>query len=766
MKKLILAVAVAAAFFVGYGVAAKAYPAGGVYGRADHHGYFTDSYDTGGWEVLNQYCNNNYGSYSYNNGTSNCNSIPSSVNSAASLIAFIEDRLANGAPGGSYGDPRAKTGAAFIVQTMIGSSRNRPPTAAEMTTWRNLVNQYAAAGKINFSTSAYTFTLNTYYQGTDNSPSPNDDAFYDHVRGGATIVFFNSSGGIAYAIRRECGNPVGQGNITPLPPVSNFSVTGHTVVSVAQAVPGGTATFWHYIKNNGPTNAPSEWWAAFDGPSSRPTGLGGPSGGPMNLNPGEERYVYGETLTIPTNAPGGSRYCRLVGWDPINSGGARNGRGTEACTTVFIPAKIKAAMSANPRSSINGDTVNFTGSISTLTAGNPVTVNCTITRVLTPPSGAPSNLGNQPCVDSTGNSNIVVPTGGSVNLRPNAYVVPDSVAVGSKVCDTITITSPPEAAYFNTPADRTATDCTTVAKTPYARFMGNDVFAGGNFAAIDPACNTQANITTIGRTLQDGSTAGSVGEYGVFALGKISSFGSAGKVLIGAGGLGGPGRALTFANSEPDATKLGYYGAAQHCITDYVAQFGSSPTIAGGSTFNVASRPTGAWHVTGTLSLNGNMPFGDLNGGQQVYYADGDVTITNDIKYPTNYTSVNRIPSLIVITKGNIYVAPGVKQLDGIFVARGNGTTSGVFYTCWPKNEPASISNQCNTNQLVVNGSVSAARLDLFRSFGATGATSPARKDPGEVFNFAPEMYLRNAINSNGQTTVQTSTTLELPPRF
>jgi hypothetical protein len=767
MKRFVLIVGLVVAFLVGYGISAKAYPGGGIYGRGEYNGYFTNSHDTSGWEVLNQYCNNNYGSFSYNNGTSNCNAIPLSVNSAASFIAFIEDRLANGAPGGTYGDTRARTGAAFIVQTMIGSSRNRPPTAAEMNTWRDLVNQYGA-GHVNWNTSAYTFNINTYFQGTDNSPSPNDDAFYDHFSRGAAIIFYNDSGVPVYALRRECANPVGNGNVTPLPPRSNFSVTGRTVVSVAQAMPGGTATFWHYVRNNGPTSAPSEWWAAFDGPSSRPTGLGGPGSGPMNLSPGEERYVHGETLTIPANAPGGSRYCRLVGWDPVNSAGARDGRGTEACVTVFIPAKLKAAMAVNPASAVNGDTVTFTGSISTLTSGNPVTVNCSISRVVTPPSGAPSNLGNQPCVDNNGNPNIVVPTGGSVTLRPNTYTVADSVPVGARVCDTINITSPPEAMYFNTPADRTATACTVVAKTPYVRFMGNDVFAGGNFAAVNAACNTQAKITTVGRTLQDGSTAGSVGEYGVFALNRITSFGSSSKVLVGSGALGGAGRALTFANSEPDATRLGYFGAAQHCITDYVAQFSSSPGM-GPVTINVASWLTGAWHVTGTLNISGTMPAGDQTGGMQAYYVDGDVTISNDIKYPNNYASINKIPSLLIITKGNIYVAPGVKQMDGIFIARGNGTTSGVFYTCWPKNEPASIANQCNNNQLVVNGSVSAGRIDLFRSFGATGAVSAARKDPGEIFNFSPEMYMRNVINThgqNGQTTVQTTTTLELPPRF
>ena len=132
MKRLLLAVGIVSCFLLGYGAMARA----GVYpGRNDFNGYFSNNYRNSGWEVLNVYCSNNNGYvYNYNNGTSWCNAVPQNVNSAGALIAFIQDRLVNGAPNGSYGDPRAKTGAAFIVHTMLGTpdrQRGRPPNGAQ-----------------------------------------------------------------------------------------------------------------------------------------------------------------------------------------------------------------------------------------------------------------------------------------------------------------------------------------------------------------------------------------------------------------------------------------------------------------------------------------------------------------------------------------------------------------------------------------------------------------------------------------------------------
>lgn len=726
LKRAALVLAVATAFLIGYAGIAKAWP--GVPDRNPWFGYFHNIEDQDGGSVIST-------------------GYPTWVNDSSSFIGFIENQLRNGAA-------RDRTGAAFTIQVMLGASngwsRNNPPTSGEIADWESRVRYAESQGWITWFAN-FSYTGNSYWQGEMTGSNPNDDAFY-YENGTRQSMIFRNSSGISTVIKRDCGNPLTNGYMPGLE--QSYSVTGYTTVSAANAVPGQTVTFQHYVKNNGPTTAPNEYWATLEGPSSAGTGIGNPSSGPYTYTPGFVSNVRNESFTIPNNAAAGTKYCREVGWDPINSGGARNGRGAEACTTVYIPAKLKAAMSVSPPTMAAGDTATFTPSISATTSGSPVTVNCSITRTLTPPTGGSSNLGNQPCVDTSGNSNITVNTGASVVLRANSYAAPDDIAVGSRVCDTITITNPSDPAYYtNFPGDQTSQACITIAKSPYVQFMGGDVWAGGGYAAVGSGtCQNNANITTVARShpLSDGTTPGSGVAYAAFALGKITNFGSASMALNTSSGVGD---AWTFSNTN--SANLGYFGAPQHCISDYVSSYMGATVLSNGSTtVDVGGGTSGAWRINGASTFHGTMS----PGLQKVYLVLGDVTIDNDIKYPTTYSSGGDIPSVVIITTGNIYVAAGVKQIDGIYETRG------TFYTCYPKTEPATVST-CN-NQLVVNGSVMANSIDLFRTAGAEGSTPATQKQPAETFNLSPEVYMTNALNQTSQTTLSTNNVRELPPRF
>lgn len=307
--------------------------------------------------------------------------------------------------------------------------------------------------------------------------------------------------------------------------------------------------------------------------------------------------------------------------------------------------------------------------------------------------------------------------------------------------------------------------CVTVVKTPYVHFMGNDVWAGGDFATTDAACNGRAKIQTIGRRVaNDGSVAGSAGEYGTFALDKITNFGSQGL------GMRDPAsdplaKRLTFANSDGDA-RLGYFGAPTHCIEDYYQRFIGNATNLGVGHIDVGARGTGVWRLTGNHTLSGTMPAG----ATQVYIVEnGQVTINNNLTYPNTYTGVGGIPSLIVIsyipgaipnnTRGNIVVNANVQTVEGIFVAKNK------FITCpVAVGAPMTVST-CN-QQLTVNGAVLTSKLELNRTFGGEGNTTDLRRRPAEIFNFRTELLLRNALNNSSQTTIQTTNRRELPPRF
>lgn len=719
MKRMILVVAAAVAFLVGYGGATQAWP--GVPDRNRWYGYFDNRLDDTGGYVLP-------------------NGIPSSVNSPASLIAHIRWCL-------QWGSAREKTGAAFLVHTMTGSpyNRDRVPTVEQMDLWESLIYYADSNGYITWFF-GFSYTWNSYWQGTQTGMNWDDDAYYTDSGSQTSIRFRNGAWQTIYAIRRVCANPVGDMNSGGLEKLYN---TGGTSSVPPTSTPGQTITFAHNVQNIGPTGFDG-WWGPREGAGTASTGLPQPTY--PKYFPDYSTSYYDENFTIPSNAAAGTRYCRLFAWTPTNSWGGVDGRTTEACTTVQILAKLKAAMTASPKPIQPGDTITFTPGISATTNASPIVVNCSINRTLFPPGGGSSNLGAQPCVDSTGNANITIPPGGSVSLRQNNYVSADTLAVGTRVCDTITITNPSGAGYYTVPADQSAQDCSTVAKAPYVHFLGADVWAGGGFAAVTPACNTSAKITTVtrSRTVADGTTPGSGVKYAAFALGKITNFGTGNVANVVATGAGDN---WTFSNIN--SANLGFFGAAQHCINDYSSVYASLPLSAPPGINNAVS---GAWHVAGPINLAGTMPLGDQPGGRKVYFVEGDVTINGPIRYPATYASAAQIPSLVVIATGNIRVLDTVNQIDGIYMTRG------TFQTCYPKVEPATIST-CNV-QLTVNGAVMATTLDLHRTAGAEGATPAAQKAAAEVFNLSPELYLTNALNQTTQTIITTSNIRELPPRF
>ncbi|HSE29014.1 MAG TPA: hypothetical protein VLA77_00310 [Candidatus Saccharimonadales bacterium] len=755
-KKLILTAAVIGAFFIGYGGMVLAYPAGGIQGRAEHRGYFTNSLDTAGWEVLNQSCSTGgeYGPYNYNNGNNWCNAIPRDLNTAAELIAFIEGRLANGIPNGSYGfgsgtygDARAKTGAAFIVHTMLGTpaaERSRPPTAAQMTEWRALVNAYASAGRISWSTN-YAYNINTYYQGTDDSPSPNDDAFFDYNNDGLAILFRSSpTGTVQYAIRRECGNPVGNGNILPLPNPVDFTMNGRTTVNGSSTDitvnPGASLSFVNYLSNSGPSATPSSiTWSAHN----MPGGASISSGNAGTFTSGQEKTAYSEpAFTVPNGTAAGTQYCRQVRWSPLNESGG-SGTGATRCATVAAAYDLVPVTGVSPSTTAqDGDTITFTFTIDNVGSNNSPSVSCTVNGT------QPGGIAGPP---STSCPTTFTWNAGSPTVVATQNITISGQAPGSQICRSLTVSPATPSVGSRT----SSTVCVTIVKTPYVHFMGGDVWAGGGLADSAGACtNGLAKITTSSRTLSGGAGyAGSMVEYASFSLGAVTSFGSASKALVN-GAPAGPtalAKALTFSNTQAIP---GNFAAPQHCIKDYAADY-ANVTTACPSAANVASPPTTPCKSSGMFTIStGTLPAGS----KQVYIIDGNVNITGlGINYPATYTDAASIPSLVVIATGDIMVNGSVRNLSGIFISRG------TFFTCQEK--PPLPAATCNSD-LLVDGAIIARRLDLYRTAGAEGSTVAARRAPAEIIKLSPEVFLTNALNDSSSTVITTSQVRELPPRF
>lgn len=866
MKRLTIIILVAAAFLIGYGTATQAWP---IKGRNAYYGYFGNTYDDDGTNI-----------FPTNSNTSGCaasggNAIPTSVNTASEFISFINCKL-NSNNSNTTVRTQERTGAAFIIQTMIGQATNKPPTSAQITEWQDRVNYYASVGQINWN-SNQSYTINTFYQGTATGSNPQDDAFFEQTGSGASIVFGTASAQ-PYVLKFLCANPVGNGNVGTTDSIP-WTATGRTTVSdgspdagdtstAITTTPGATLHFDHYIKNNGPGTS-SNWYALYGHNNqtsytgqyfSNKTLSGSPtltrtdypidfswSGSPggsvpadgfsvrwtktdyftagsytftataddgvrlyvdgaltidawVNQSPtaysatktmtagnhtvvweyydntsgavasfnyyyltqtavsagatfasGSERIVDSNDVVVPSNAVDGTLICRRILWDWKNSAATGDtfygtaGMGAPACATVSASYDLAPTVSVASGSSIvqTGDVVQFVYRVTNSGSATSPSITCTAKDG----GGATVTVPGMTCPQTFAPG----PSPGTTVATENFTVTNQSP--GTTICRTLTVApgAPGVSSRVSQPA------CVTVAKTPYVTFLGGDVWSGGGFAAVSPGtCTAAGKITTAPvHTLSDSSKAGSGVAYGAFALGKITNFGSASLPLTVSTGTGD---AWTFSNINTN--NLGFFGAPQHCITDYVAGYTSAPTLAGGLVVDVGTQASGAWHVTGGLTIHGTMPAGST----QVYLVDGDVDIDADIKYPATYTNAASIPSLVIISRHNLHVLAAVRQADGIYEVRGDGSTTGIFRTCWPRTEPQTVST-C-ANQLTINGAVMVGALDLFRTAGADGTTPATQKNPAEIFNMTPEVYIKNALSQTTQTTITTNSVRELPPRF
>ena len=708
MKKIILAIAVAASFLIGYAGSAKAWP---VYGRNEFYGYFSNTYD-------------DYGNVVFNGG------IPTSVNTANEFINFILGKLSSG-PGSWDG-----VSAAFTIQTMIGSARNNPPTAAQIADWEARVRYADSQGWINWHT-IVSYQLNTFYQGTGTGPNPNDDAFFDDgITKSDWGIQFTDGSKTVYQIRFACGNPVGV--ISPLAAAAKYSITGTSSVSDTTVVPGQTVTFTHKLTNSGPDRAPAETFNVFQGSTNKGSGTVA-----VDVL---TRTVNTNNFTVPNGALPGTKYCQYVHYTPVDQdGGAANS--ADACATVVANFDLTPTVTPSTGSAQQNDSISFTYTVYNVGPTPSTSVDCKAVSGTHGPGYTPLP---QQDVDRNPDNGFALgcPRNfalGTTTLGTETVSV-GSLSPGSRICRSLVVN--PKNGSGGPRASAEA--CVVIAKTPYVHFQGNDVWAGGGFAAVNPACNAASKITTSAHALKDGTVAGGGVEYAAFALGKITNFGSAGQAIINPAAPAG--KMLTFSNT--DSANLGFYGAPQHCITDYISTYSGTPITTQPATIDV-NQPSGTYQINGAHTFHGNVP----NGSQQIWLVNGDVTIDSDIKYSDSYNGVGDIPSLVIIATGNILVQHTVQQMDGLFVTRG------TFNTCSDAPSGNLSINDCN-NQLVVNGSVIAGSLTLLRTYGADGSDDTARKVPAEVFNFSPEMYLDSALNGANATTLQTVDEKDLPPRY
>lgn len=360
---------------------------------------------------------------------------------------------------------------------------------------------------------------------------------------------------------------------------------------------------------------------------------------------------------------------------------------------------------------------------------------------------------------------------------------------GDKICSVLTWTYkkgtvvPGDASTVNTnppggqrdgSTSTSSTDCggETITNKPYVSVYGGDVSAGGGFGN---ACAGASNIEAYYKA------AGSGTQLAAFAGGTISGFKSA--MLRGSLPMAPNG--LSFGNDGA----LGGFAQANECTPDYysVEQYddGSRKTVINGNrTQDVSGLTDNAQTViNGDLTIEDSLP-GPLEApfvGHHTIFVDGDVFINKNIKYAnvgSGWATIVDIPYFTLIVKGNIYIAPGVSELTGKYIAQQNGSdaNTGHIYTCAPSigvtynTTGSAIWDSCRSNKLTIYGQFVANKIHFVRSIGtisegSSGERAGASK-AAEEFIFSPEMYL--GLPATRPTATSTSGVYEsvtnLPP--
>ena len=139
-------------------------------------------------------------------------------------------------------------------------------------------------------------------------------------------------------------------------------------------------------------------------------------------------------------------------------------------------------------------------------------------------------------------------------------------------------------------------------------------------------------------------------------------------------------------------------------------------------------------------------------GKTYIYASKNDITINGDIVYKESYVSSNQVSQVIIYSKGDINITGDVNRIDAVLIAEGK------VNTC------STSSDTCH-NQLRINGSIIADKVELNRLYGASVGSYSV--EPAEIVNFSPTIFLWSSVEGSNKLNEDLTETYtrELAPR-
>lgn len=300
-----------------------------------------------------------------------------------------------------------------------------------------------------------------------------------------------------------------------------------------------------------------------------------------------------------------------------------------------------------------------------------------------------------------------------------------------------------------------AQSCVRVVGKPIVKVAGGDVAVGGTFSPC--TTNSGASIVAWPGYSPDYSGAGTT--LAAFAPGNIRGFATA----VGGSPVTAPPGGLAFSNTSVAGEVYGGHYTVMPCIANYWANKSSVAVATPTATAAIAGTANGSFTVSGTQQIATGGGITVQRGGHRTIYVDGNLLITGSGIYynRSGWTSIDDIPALEVVVRGNIYISSEVSELNGVYVAQPTSPLNGKIYTCASGYSPVAATaryDQCN-NQLTVNGAFIAQQVEFDRASGTRRFGTVA-----EQFNYLPELWLGQWPVDNSATKVKYDSVLSLPP--
>lgn len=344
-------------------------------------------------------------------------------------------------------------------------------------------------------------------------------------------------------------------------------------------------------------------------------------------------------------------------------------------------------------------------------------------------------------------------------------------------------------------------------RKPYLKVYSGDVFIGGWFNQGSVTCSNasqdryqapdyvsqavKADTKYKGGLLAfkdvDGSNrpVGTTVDFGLAALGLVENL-AASKYGAASGQTATAPDQLTFANKDGTGYYQGPYPQT-HCIPDYFGTKQNNPATWPGSVNS--DTPSKQYKIVagGSPATVSNNEI-KLRAKQRItLFVDGSAFISRNVSYEGNY-KFDEIPQFTMVVKGNIYIAPQVKKLQGWYIAQPSESdpdNSGQIWTCHdPTVEKPSdnwLYSNCRNEVLRIDGAFTAKQVLFTRLKGDlskakyneqptdfdSGCNCSVNPNIAEIFVYHPEVVLSGAFfNENPDSGYTIQSLVNLPPVF